>query len=522
MCTAARPKFLFLIAVVSILISHLLTPAAFGVEPADGVQLGVTQVRLDWTDVLEPGIHDVQLAQVGGAGDPFDSPIIDERVDGGSLLVEEGIVFGAAYQWRVRSVQDGVPQEWSLLSNFSTVFIPLAYELSVQTQFGQTPPQPGVTVFNHCDSVVGFNLEGEQVLFVETQARVGDVKIIPGGRLLHVGGGQAWILNFAGEVLWVSPDSDDFRVHHCASIMPNGNVMLLLRDYRDITQDGVTRQWQGDRIVEMNIDTNEIVWEWATFDNYTTDDYDVFQTNHWNDWTHVNNAHYEPADNSVYISSRHLSRITRIDYDTKEIVYNMGMDMPSGDVTVGDDLFSYQHSPQLLPNGNLMLFDNGNRRGGQPAGNGDGRSFAIEVELSGDPLEEASIVWSWETPTYCPSTGDADRLENGNTLVTSTQLLGMYEVDPQGEIAWNLEILSTESCGGLRPGYRSTRIPNLYLEDIQPPCEGDLDGDDQVAVDDILELLSQWGGSGSADLDQDGQVAVDDVLLMLQNWGACD
>ena len=103
-----------------------------------------------------------------------------------------------------------------------------------------------------------------------------------------------------------------------------------------------------------------------------------------------------------------------------------------------------------------MLFDNGNRRGGQPAGNGDGRSFAIEVELSGDPLEEASIVWSWETPTYCPSTGDADRLENGNTLVTSTQLLGMYEVDPQGEIAWNLEILSTESCGGLRPGYRST------------------------------------------------------------------
>ena len=521
MCIVGSTKLpLVATVVMAALMGHLMSPPAFGVEPADGVQLGVTQVRLDWTDQLESGVHDVQLARVAGAGDPFDSPIVDERIDGGSLLVEEGIIFGANYQWRVRSVEDGVPQEWSVLSNFSTKVIPLAYELSVQTQFGQTAPQPGVTVFNHCNSVVGFNLQGEQVLFVETQARVGDVKIIPGGRLLHIGGSRAWILNFAGDVLWASPESDDLRVHHCASMMPNGNVMLLLREYRDITQDGVTREWQGDRIVEMEIDTNEIVWEWSTFDHYTTEDYDVFQTNHWNDWTHVNNAHYEPADNSVYISCRHLSRITRIDYDTKEIVYNLGMDMPSGDVMVGNDLFSYQHSPQLLPNGNLVLFDNGNRRGGVPAG-ADARTYAVEIELSGSPLEEASIVWSWETPTYCPSTGDADRLENGNTLVTSTQLLGMYEVDPQGEIAWNLEILSLESCAGLRPGYRSTRIPNLYLEDTQSPCEGDLDDDGQVAVDDILELLSQWGGSGSADLDQDGQVAVDDVLLMLQNWGVC-
>lgn len=496
-----------------------ISPEVDAVEPADGIQLGVTQVRLDWTDTLEPGVHDVQLGRVTGNGDPFQTPIIDVRLDDGSLIVDEGIIFGANYQWRVRPVQDGVPQDWSVLSSFSTRFIPLAYELEVETHFGQTPPEPGVTIFNHCDSVVGFNLDGEQVLFVETQARVGDVKIIPGGRLLHAGGNRAWILDFSGAVLWASPDSDDLRVHHCASMMPNGNVMLLTRDYRDITQDGVTREWQGDRIVVMNPDNNEIVWEWSTFDYYTTEDYDVFQTNHWNDWTHVNNAHYEPADNSVYISCRHLSRITRIDYDTKEIVYNLGMDMPSGDVTVGNDLFSYQHSPQLLPNGNLVLFDNGNRRGGEPPSSG--QTFAVEIELSGSPLDQAEIVWSWEAPTYCPSTGDADRLQNGNTLVTSTQLLGVYEVDPDGEIAWQLDMLSIESCAGLRPGYRSTRIPNLYLEDTQSPCQGDLDDDGQVAVDDILELLSQWGGSGSADLDEDGQVEVDDILLMLQEWGVC-
>ena len=492
------------------------------VEPSNGAQLGVTQVRLDWNDVLDSGIHDVQLAQVDESADPFDSLILDARVDDGSIIVEDGIEFGASYQWRVRVVENGIPQEWSVLSAFTTKMIPLNYPLQVAVETGDTPPQPGVTVFNHCNSVVGFNLEGEQVLFVETQARVGDVKIIPGGRLLHVGGSRAWILDFTGTVLWASPDSNDLRVHHCASMMPNGNVLLLTRDYRNVTQDGITREWQGDRIVEMNIETNEIVWEWSTFDYYTTDDYDIFQTNHWNDWTHVNDAHYEPADNSIYISCRHLSRITRIDYETKEIVYNIGMDMPSGDVTVGNDLFSYQHSPQLLPNGNLVLFDNGNRRGGEPANNTNGRTFAIELELSGSPLEEAKIVWSWETPTYCPSTGDADRLPNGNTLVTSTQLLAVYEVDPEGDVSWKLDMLSTDTCPGLRPGYRSTRVPNLYLEDTESPCQGDLDGNGQVAVDDILELLSQWGGDGSADLDGDGQVAVDDVLLMLQQWGPCN
>ncbi len=508
------------VGVLSAAVILAMTPATQAVEPADGVALGVTQVRLDWTDVLDSGTHDVQVGLVSGGDDPFQDPIIDVRLDGGSLIVDQGIEFGANYRWRVRPVEDGVPQEWSVLSSFSTVSIPLGYPLEVQTQFGQTPPQPGVTVFNHCNSVVGFDLEGNQVLYVETQARVGDVKIIPGGRLLHVGSSRAWILDFSGELLWASPDSNDLRVHHCASIMPNGNVMLLTRDYRDITQDGVTREWQGDRIVEMDITTNEIVWEWSTFDYYTTDDYDVFQNNHWNDWTHVNDAHYEPADNSVYISCRHLSRITRIDYDTKEIVYNLGMDMPSGDVPVGNDLFSYQHSPQLLPNGNLVLFDNGNRRGGQPAGS-NGQTFAIEIELSGSPLEDAEIVWSWQTPVYCPSTGDADRLENGNTLVTSTQLSAVYEVDQAGDMAWQLDMLSVETCPGLRPGYRSTRVPNLYLEDTESPCQGDLDGDGQVAVDDILSLLAQWGGPGSADLDGDGQVEVDDVLLMLQRWGPC-
>ena len=39
----------------------------------------------------------------------------------------------------------------------------------------------------------------------------------------------------------------------------------------------------------------------------------------------------------------------------------MGHDMPSGDVTFGHDLgFSFQHSIQVLENGNILILDNGN------------------------------------------------------------------------------------------------------------------------------------------------------------------
>ncbi len=513
-----RGLFPFLVVLMMVISPSVLMAE---LEPSEGALLGATQVRLSWAGEIEGVEHDVQLALSDGSADPFVNPIIEERTTAGHLVITDGLEFGSVYLWRVRSIDDGVPGAWDLSSTFSIRTLPFDFALEVDITTGSQPAQPGLTLFNHCASIVGFDLDGELVLMLDTPARVADCRSLGNGQFLFVGGGRAWIVDLEGSVIWASPDSNTFRVHHCASMMPSGNVLMVVREYQDVDQDGVVRTWQGDRIVEMNPATDEIVWEWNTFDYFTTQDYDVHQTNYWNDWTHINDAHYVEADNSVYISTRHLSRITRIDYDTGDVVYNMGMDFDSGLVDFGDDLFSYQHSPQLLPNGNMVLFDNGNRRGGVPANGQNGQSYAIELAFTGSPPTDAEIVWSWQTPVYCSSTGDADRLENGNTLVTATHLNGVHEVAPDGEEVWRLSLLSIETCPGLRPGYRATRIPGIYLEDPEAPCLGDLDGDGQVAVDDVLALLSQWGGSGSADLDGSGEVEVNDVLLMLQKWGPC-
>ena len=55
-------------------------------------------------------------------------------------------------------------------------------------------------------------------------------------------------------------------------------------------------------------------------------------------------------------------------------------------------------------------------------------------------------------------------------------------------------------------------------------CLGDLDGDGNVGVIDLLILLGNWGPCADcndcpADLDGDCSVGVADLLILLGNWG---
>lgn len=52
-------------------------------------------------------------------------------------------------------------------------------------------------------------------------------------------------------------------------------------------------------------------------------------------------------------------------------------------------------------------------------------------------------------------------------------------------------------------------------------CPGDVTGDGVVGVNDILDVLAYWGGSGGGDANGDGNTDVDDILLVISAWGDC-
>jgi len=53
-------------------------------------------------------------------------------------------------------------------------------------------------------------------------------------------------------------------------------------------------------------------------------------------------------------------------------------------------------------------------------------------------------------------------------------------------------------------------------------CLGDISGDGQVNVQDVLTIISEWGSNSStADLDENGIVDSTDLLIVLSDWGPC-
>jgi hypothetical protein len=148
----------------------------------------------------------------------------------------------------------------------------------------------------------------------------------------------------------------------------------------------------------------------------------------------------------------------------------------------------------MQPNGNMLVYDNGNRRGHVDATEGTGISKVIELQFSGDPIDSASIVWSWTVPDYQRAVGDGDRLANGNTLVVAGVTGEIYEVTSVGDIVWQLE-LPTGSPDYLI--YRAERIPYL----VSDTASRDTDFD---TVTDYLDNCPEHVNVGQVDRDQDG------------------
>ena len=102
-------------------------------------------------------------------------------------------------------------------------------------------------------------------------------------------------------------------------------------------------------------------------------------------------------------------------------------------------MFSLQHDPTLLENGNILVFDNGYDR--LPAPFPSFGSRAVEVNPKTN-----KVVWQFDAGEgpidkikfYAPIVGGAQRLSNGNTLITDGTRGHIFEVTNKGEVVWDI------------------------------------------------------------------------------------
>jgi hypothetical protein len=187
------------------------------------------------------------------------------------------------------------------------------------------------------------------------------------------------------------------------------------------------------------------VWEWHSWDHIGTGpkELDINYTlprsiggTYWNfDWTHCNAVGFIEDTGQVILNSRNFSEFFLIDYETGEIEYRWGNPCTHGSGKCpsfyddGDQKVFGSHNANFLENGNMLVFDNGSER---PQGN---RSRVVEVDL-----ETSEIVWEFEandsTSFFSYRQGAAQRLPNGNTLITSTNHGHIFEVTQKKEVVW--------------------------------------------------------------------------------------
>jgi hypothetical protein len=240
-------------------------------------------------------------------------------------------------------------------------------------------------------------------------------------------GGAALEMDWKGRILWEVKQPDH---HHDGVRLRNGNVLLIcamplpdaivpkVRGGRPGTEYD-NGKMNGDYLVEMTTD-GKVVWEWRAWEHMEPAEYPITAVNdHRDEWTHANGC-FEMPDGNILLSFRDISTVVMINRQTGDVYWKLGAPPLSG-----------QHAPYMLPNGHMLLFDNGPYRLDE--------TFPFSRVLEIDPATK-NIVWKFQESFppnfFSDRISNARRLPNGNTLICEGMFGRFFEVTADGDIVW--------------------------------------------------------------------------------------
>lgn len=297
--------------------------------------------------------------------------------------------------------------------------------------------------------------------------------------------------------------------HHENFPMPNGNVLALSTTRHDLTPEQREAICPGDPIVFDAI--SDVIVEFEPNGNVlrTWDLFDVvditevpgsdmcatggglFASQEHRDWTHANSVVYDPVRDAILVSSRHTDQIIALDHldetgAQSSLRWIIGA---NGTLDVDGDLTYHQHAVEVLADGAIVVYDNGNFRPGtspdDPANPPYSRAVIFDIDDSADDRSAWSATQRWEhidrdddgTPIFTSFIGDADVLANGNVLITHGGIgpfpptpefplrALIVEVDPAAaegdQIVWRLDSDPAQS----HTVYRSEHVSSFYVGD---------------------------------------------------------
>ncbi len=276
------------------------------------------------------------------------------------------------------------------------------------------------------------------------------------GTILMMDRFNIYEFDMLGRALRKTQIDQNYGMHHDVVVLPNGDLLICVgkRDaYIDI--DGEKVLSDSDFIIHFDRKKSKIVKEWdlAKHLDVRRNDLNFLRKG---DWLHMNGLSFNPQDSTIIVSGKNqgLVKISWND-DLKWILAprrnwkkagrnNDGKstipflltakdvngktysnEIQQGNKSAPDFDFSWgQHAPEILANGNLLVFDNGARRNINGENN---YSRAVEYQINEDQ-KTVTQIWQYGKERgkefYSLIVGDVDYLpQTKNILVTSGYIM---------------------------------------------------------------------------------------------------
>ena len=310
-------------------------------------------------------------------------------------------------------------------------------------------------------------------------------------------GGRIEEFDWDGNMVWQFDFStDQYMQHHDFSVLPNGNILMLVcekRTYDQAVASGLdptklqSVKTMGyilpDSVVEVNPTKpigGTVVWSWHVWDHLIQDlssskanygnvancpglvdpnfgrDIPVF-------WNHMNSITYNPTLDQIMLSVRGNSELWVIDHSTStaeaashiggkrgkggDLLYRWGNPAQYRAGTSNDETLFQQHHCSWIEAGSpgandILIFNNGIGRGyttidqiTPPLDSSGGYPLT-----SGSAFGPKSLTWTYKasppTSFYASEISGAQRLPNGNTLICDGIHGILFEVTSAGETVW--------------------------------------------------------------------------------------
>jgi len=412
--------------------------------------------------------------------------------------------------------------------------------------YDQSSTYDGYTLFAATYSTKTYlmNNEGQIVHTWNSEYNAGlHAVLLDNGNLLRAGavppfplvtgglGGIVEEIDWDGNVVWQYKLANNNEIsHHTFHRMPNGNTLLIAHErvsQKEAAKLG--RKKLFDKVVVgkkehkdfwidfiREVDSKgKTVWEWHMKDHLGQgpDKFDINYAlppgaglkNNTYDWSHLNTVNYLPEADQILVNSRNFAEFFLINHKTGAIEYRWGNPTTydpkakkPGFSYVGDQKVFGSHCVTPMANGHYLIFDNGTER---PT-----RQNSRVIEL--DPKQD-KIVWEYKSksPNSFMSNyqGAAQRLPNGNTLITSSNNGHVFEVTKDKKVVWEF----------VNPIFRGkAKIRMMDGKDVVPAARG-------LALNAVHRAYKYPKGHpafAGKDLSPKGYIAGNDAPVFFKLW----